>query len=382
MSGKLLAPGLAMPSRSGGIARRSLLSASACLAIGGALSQPAHGAETETIEITPSLIAAAKREDSFVLRYSSPVDEMTAMAGAFKDQFGIKVLLDRKVGLLGSQQFATEERAGQHVMDVNFSADPEGIIALAREGFYLPFTFPDIDAKLDPSNRLQNLGYSSRSTDITIAYNSSLLPHARARELFKTWHGLLDPSLKGKIGVTEPGGGGIPFVTYLMFYRRPEYGRDFLSKLAAQKPRLYGGSAPGREDLNSGAISVFIPSWESVGMAEFMKGDKTAWTYPELVPSYANAYFCISRNAPHGNAARLFVAWVFSPDGAKALEATQLKPTLKGVPDNRSAVAKLKQTDWWQPVPEKARWSPDLSDWPGSYNKLLPDMRAVLGWQQ
>ena len=101
--------------------RRSFLRAgSALAAIGagglfGAQSRPAYAQAVETVDITPRLIDAAKREGTLLVRYSSPVDGMTEMARAFTARFGIKVQMDRKVGVLGTQQFMTEERAGQHV---------------------------------------------------------------------------------------------------------------------------------------------------------------------------------------------------------------------------------------------------------------------------
>ena len=66
----------------------------------------------ETIDVSPKLIELAKKEGSVTVRYSSPLDEMTVMANAFQNKFGIKVQIDRKVGVVGTQQFANEERAG------------------------------------------------------------------------------------------------------------------------------------------------------------------------------------------------------------------------------------------------------------------------------
>ena len=364
--------------------RRDFLLRMSALAAGAALPWGAARAagELETIDISPRLIEAARREGTLTVRYSSPVDEMAEMARPFQEKFGVKILLDRKVGVLGAQQFATEERAGQHVMDVNYSSDPAGLRDLADEGLYLRFTLADLDKKLDKGAYLPGLGYCPKWTDIVISYNPEHIPHATARELFKTWRGLLDPRLKGKIGLTEPAGGGVPFSTFLMFYRRPEYGRKFLEQLAAQNPRLYPGSAPGREDLAAGAISVFVPNWESPAMAAFMKGDKTAWTYPEIAPAFANTYLSISRQAPHPNAARLFTAWFFTPEGARAMQAGQARPTLKGIPDERSVISRLKQTSWWRPYPDSSRWVPDMDDWDTNYEKLMPDMRKVLGWKR
>ena len=182
--------------------------------------------------------------------------------------------------------------------------------------------------------------------------------------------------------MNEPAGGGVPFATYLLFLRRPEYGRKFLENLAQQKPRLYPGSAPGREDLAAGAISVFIPNWESAAMENFLKGDQTAWTYPEIAPAFSNTYLAISKRAPHPNAARLFTAWFFTMEGAKALQAAQVRCTLKNVPDERQAIPRLKKTSWWKPYPNEIRWVPDVKDWNDNYDQLMPEMRQALGWRR
>jgi len=336
----------------------------------------------ETIDVNPKLIELAKKEGLVTVRYSSPLEEMTIMANAFQNKFGIKVQIDRKVGVVGTQQFANEERAGQHLMDVNYSADPNGLMDLADEGLYLRFTLADLDKKLDKGTYLPGLAYGTKWTEIVISYNPDHIPHAKAKEMFKTWRGLLDPSLKGKIGINEPAGGGVPFATYLLFLRRPEYGRKFLENLAQQKIRLYPGSAPGREDLAAGAISVFIPNWESAAMENFLKGDKTAWTYPEVAPAFSNTYLAISKRAPHPNAARLFTAWFFTMEGAKALQAAQVRCTLKNVPDDRKAIPLLKKTNWWKPYPQEIRWVPDVKDWNDNYEQLMPEMRQALGWKR
>jgi iron(III) transport system substrate-binding protein len=358
--------------------RRSVLAGAGAALLPGL----ARAADTpEGVRVTQALIDAAKRDGTLVVRYSNPVDEMTAMARAFEARFGIKVQMDRKVGVLGTQQFATEERAGQPIMDVNYSADPAGMADLADEGLYLRYNLPDAEANLDPGTFIAGLGYCPKWTEIVISYNVEQIPHAQARAQFATWNGLLDPKLKGRIGLNEPAGGGVPFATYLMFYRLPQYGRAFVEKLGQQQPRLYPGSAQGREDLASGAIAVFIPNWESIAMLTFLKGDRTAWTYPEVAPAFANTYFCISKRAPHPAAARLFSAWFFTPEGAKVIQEAQARPTLRGVPDDRSAVPKLRQTDWWQPYPEKIRWVPDNKDWQDNSDDLIPDMRKALGWR-
>ena len=185
--------------------------ASVALTSGAARAATPSTPAVETLDVTPALIAAAKKEGSLMVRYSSPIDEMTVMARAFQQKFGITVQTDRRVGVMGTQLFATEERAGRHVMDVNYCADPAGMRDLAEEGLYLRYTLTDLANKLDAGTYIDGLGYCPKWTDVVLSYNPDQIPVATSRQMFKTWNGLLDPKLKGKIGINEPAGGGVPF---------------------------------------------------------------------------------------------------------------------------------------------------------------------------
>ncbi len=369
-----------------GISRRSLLAGSAAiggLTLAGLNQRLAWAAEggPEVLTISPDLINRAKREGSLMVRYAAPVEVMSPIVDAFQKQFGITLQLDRKAGSLGNQQFATEERAGQHIMDVSWITDPIGLKKLSAEGFYLNWTIPDVEKKLPKVSYVPGWGYCPFWTDMIIPYNPDVVPHAKAREIFKTWHGFLDPSLTGKIGLVEPAATNAAFLTYMMFFELPQYGRGFFEKLAGQKPRLYAGSANGREDMASGAVGTFIPNQEFAAFNQFLSGDKAAWMCPEIAASTAENHVAVSKNAPHPAAARLFAAWVFSEEGTRAIQGGQARPTLIGAPEERSAVIKLKQTSWWSPRPLDATWAPDPDTWAAAYPTLMPEMRRILGWR-
>jgi len=351
-------------------------------ALNARLAAQAAETEMEVVAVTPDLIARAKQEGRIMIRYASPVEIMTPIARDFEKQFGLSVQLDRKAGSLGNQQFATEERAGQHIMDVSYVTDPLGLKRLSAEGLYLHWTIADLEKKLPAASYVRGWGYCPQWTDVMIPYNPDVVAHAKAREIFKTWNGFLDPSLNGRVGLVEPAATNLAFLTYMMFFENARYGRDFFVKLAAQKPRLYSGSAGGREDIAAGATGTFIPHWESAAFVEFLNGSKVAWMYPDIAPSTAVNHIGISKNAPHPNAARLFAAWMFTEDGARAVQRSQTRSTLIGMPDDRTAIAKLRETEWWTPHRAENRWVPDLDRWAQVYPTMMPEMRRILGWRR
>jgi iron(III) transport system substrate-binding protein len=342
-------------------------------------------ASVEEITLTPTLIAAAKKEGTLLLRYSDPQPCAEIWADAFKKAYGIEVQLDRKVGILGNQAFATEQQAGKHVMDVNHNSDPLGLVQLDAEGYYLHYDLPDVNPHIPKVAKLRQMGYCEQIVQVCIGYNPQKISSSAADQLFssKNWNGLLDPSLAGgKIGLTEPGGGSVPYGTYQMLYQSPKYGPGFLTKLAKQGPKLYAGSAPGLEDLASGAISVYATSWTATAMETYVTGNQTQWTYTsDIMPSFPDIYSAINKDAPHPNAARLFVAWLMSAEGASATQQAQVVPIRTDVTIDPPAYKGLKTTTWWKPFPAKEGDVPNLDYWIKNYNTLMPEMRQTFGYQ-
>jgi iron(III) transport system substrate-binding protein len=166
-----------------------------------------------------------------------------------------------------------------------------------------------------------------------------------------------------------------------MLYLLPQYGRDFFVKLAAQNPRVYPGEAPGSEDLAAGAISVFLPLGEGIARQKFMRGERTAWTYPEIAAVTSNRQH-IAKNAPHPNAARLYAQYLTTPEGIHVLINAGNPSTLKVYKDTQESTPKLKQADWWKPYPDEISWYPDMEYWVKNYDRLMKDMREVLGWKK
>lgn len=367
------------PNLIGGLTRRDTIRALA----GGALAYPAasmagwfasassaSAQDVEVVEITPDLIEAAQAEGEVFLRYSSPTNVYVHHAEMFEEQYGIRVITDRKVGPVGQQVFAQEERAGRHVMDVVETGDAQGLFELDSEGLYLHFTLPDLKNTLRERFFIPNLAYCPFKNSMLIAYNPQVLPHEDAKRIFSTWEGVFDPAMEGRMGTTDPAKTAVSFGQNLMWYSTPEYGMEFIERLGQTGLRVYPGSAHAREDLAAGAISAFIAGWEGAEMERFVSGVNVAWTYADIQPDYPNIFMAVSKNAPHPNAARLFTAWLFSEKGIEAYAKSQNYTTVIGAPDLRSGLPLLKETEWWEPYPVERGYVPDLKTWVAEYGPL------------
>ena len=113
----------------------------------------------------------------------------------------------------------------------------------------------------------------------------------------------------------------------------PALGRGFLEGLARQDPVLLSGSAtPQIEAVARGEYDAFIPAFPSnLIMA---KGAPLKFIWPSEGSGSGNTgILVLIKNAPHPNAAKLFMNMTLLPDFQQQLASSQwTTPNLLGVP--------------------------------------------------
>jgi ABC-type Fe3+ transport system substrate-binding protein len=136
----------------------------------------------------------------------------------------------------------------------------------------------------------------------------------------KSYEDLLDPKFAGKIVVGHPKDVGQSRYSFGFLYSY--YGEDFFKKLAAQKPVVV-------KDVKQ------LIEWVAHGKYAIGIGPGNAAAYKELVdagipvtgmvlkeggyysPGYNNV--AIVKDAPHPNAAKLFINWIFTREGQEVI---------------------------------------------------------------
>jgi iron(III) transport system substrate-binding protein len=181
-----------------------------------------------------------------------------------------------------------------------------------------------------------------------IAYNSKNTTEAEAP---KKWEDLLDPKWADAINVKVSNSGLQHGVWFML---KPLLGDDYFKKFATQKPRAFDSYVQQYGRLVDGQDKVIMGAQYS-GYIEFKaKGAPLAFVFPETgVPSVPETYGIVDQ-APHPNAAELFMDWFLSPVGQKALaEALLLHSPRSDVPPPGGAdtvpLAKMKllsPADW------------------------------------
>ena len=147
---------------------------------------------------------------------------------------------------------------------------------------------------------------------------------------FKSYWDLLDPKWKGKIVVFDPKAGGFAATRDRFFYHNPELGPQFLRRLFSEMaPTLYARYPQGEDWLAAGKYSLCLCRHQSISEAK-SQGLPVDLMEPgqfkEGVGVETRAKTMVLMNqAPHPNAAKVFLNWFLSREGQSDFQKTSAK---------------------------------------------------------
>ena len=274
-------------------------------------------------------IEKAKAEGAFTLYSTDPEQGQVKLLAAFNKVFPkIKTSYVRlQAGALYAKVLS-ERQAKSYLVDVIQISDMGMILRLPAQG-RLPPVHLARDGSLPSGVKSQPEGFWTWGSVIMagIAYNPNNVPAAEAP---KKWEDLLDPKWKDAINVKVSNSGLQHGVWYML---KPILGEDYFKKFGDQKPRAFDSYVQQYGRLVDGQDKIIMGAQYS-GYIEFKaKGAPLAFVFPETgVPAVSETYGIVAE-APHPNAAELFMDWFLSPVGQKALaEALLLHSPRDDVP--------------------------------------------------
>lgn len=303
-------------------------------AFGLAVSPPA-AAQSEQ-----ELYEKAKAEGELSLYTDIQVAVAQAMIEGFKKKYsGIDVDFFRGDSGQVTQRFETETAANRHLADLVTLTDRQSKLLFAK-GLTAPYRSRHLD-KYPAELHAPNNAWSTYGTvQLGIAWNTDLVKDADAPKSFQE---LLEPKWKGKIGMQDPlqgGGAGIWVATMYGLWGEQQW-TDFMSKLGAQELR-YARYLEVRDMLAGGEVHVQLVAYPAFTQPIIDKGAPIKWALidPAL---FTGLTLNLSKNAPHPNAAKLFIDYVLSEEGQKTLAANSQVPALpSALPDIYQPISKVK----------------------------------------
>ena len=274
-------------------------------------------------------IDAAKKEGKVVVYAAVPPQTMKVINDPFEKKYGIRVEYWRAstTGIL--ERALNEWRIGQAGADV-IEGNKGPQLILKAEGVFDKF-LPPSAAKF-PRQFLEADGILTpwRFNPISILYNTELV---KKEELPKTLVDLLLPGWKGKITIPDPSRHTTTaqFLADLDRYEGIKW-REFARSLAQQQPLLVESFAPIVNTVVKGEAHLGLTYLKYVGQY------KGPIDFVRLNKYLADTnYMGVAKKAAQPNAGKLYVEYICSPEGQKAMAATgefvlapQITPSIAG----------------------------------------------------
>jgi iron(III) transport system substrate-binding protein len=271
-----------------------------------------------------SVVAAAKKEGKVVVyNMALGAPYFAAVVKSFEKEYGIAVeSLDLRASEL-VERIRTEQSAGRYLGDVEMVTTTM-IEEQLKNG--------DFIQKLPPVPNAANLRPPFKATEHSVpAYvqpmgiliNTRLV---KGDDVPKSWNDLNSPKWKGKLLSDDmrPLGSGNTLFAVL----QNNMGAEFNEKLAEQKPVFSRDMRNDARRVARGEYPIYIT--QVFAFASDLKGLPVKVIVPQEGAPYAQMDLAILKNAPHANAARLFMQHFLNLDSQALYANAWMLPVVKG----------------------------------------------------
>ncbi|MCU0888367.1 MAG: extracellular solute-binding protein [Rubritepida sp.] len=305
------------------IARRGLLAGAAGLAAVPALAQTTPAPNPAMEELAR---AAARESGPCVWYESSPQEQTDRVIAAFNRRYpNVRM---QHVRLVGGVDIAA--RMVQEARTPGQSADIASVSADQIWGLNGRNLLAQVDwARLGASRAQAPVPFTVNiaAAAYVIVYNRNLVP---ADAVPTNWDSLLDPRWQGRTGTWLI---SHPFAQLTKAWDEAR-ATAFTERYARMNPMLFRSTFTLAQQIAAGELPIGLGLWHAA-QPVIARGAPVATV--ALEPTVTTSIWtAVARNAPNPNSARLFVAWLLTPEGATAYEeATQRGSAL--VPGTRTA---------------------------------------------
>ena len=264
------------------------------------------------------LVERAKREGSVVLYTSLAPTESQPLAAAFEKEYGVKVVLWRALSDQVVQRTVAESRARRNTVDVLETNGPE-MEMLAREKILAAVLSPylaDLPLTSIPSHRTW---FPDRFNFYVVGFNTKRVQRS---QIPATYEGFADPKWKGQISIEATDAEWMATIVKAWGQAK---GMDYFRRLAALRPDVRKGHILLANLVVAGEVPIGLTAYHSNIIPLMRKGAPIDFVPVQPVVARPQG-IGVARNAPHPNAALLFLDYVLSPEGQRLFESMGRAP--------------------------------------------------------
>ncbi len=266
--------------------------------------------------ITPALIDAAKKEGKVVLYTSIDVQVVESLAKGFEKAYpGVSVQVERNGAERNFQRLGQERGSSIFAADVLESSDQTHFLAWKRQGWLEPYVPSEVAAKWPAAERDPDGCFASvRYTLSAMGYNTK---QVKPEEAPKSYADLLDKKWTGKIVKAHPGYSGIIMTaTYAISQK---LGWEYFEKLGKQRVMQLQSATEPPKKITLGERPIMADGSEYLVLLAREGGSPVEVIYPSEGTPIASGGLGIATNAPHPNAAKLLVSYLFSKEAQQVM---------------------------------------------------------------
>ncbi len=265
----------------------------------------------------PATVAAARKEGALAVADAAPGENFQKFMAAFGAKYPF---LDVASGFYSAPtgrvlaRVNAEIAAGRHTFDVMLAANTAAFAEMTRQNKLMRYDSPEY-AAFPHGAKMDGYWAAAQAIGVIPVYDTHILKPAEAP---KSWRDLLAPRFADhKLAIQNAAAGTQFNWTYLLERR---LGVDFMKQFGAQKPVVMATGAQMTDAILRGEVTLgaaldnwraFTPEAKEAGLAA---------VYPEEGMPLTLAPVGILTDAPHPNAAKLFIDFVLSQEGQRLLD--------------------------------------------------------------
>jgi iron(III) transport system substrate-binding protein len=262
-----------------------------------------------------ALVQAARKEGKVVWHTSLALPSSTAISHYFQNKYkGIEVEVHRNGSQRVLQRFMQETAAGIKNADLVHTSDAGHFELLKDKNLLLKFMPQAVGGFPDGFKDKAGFYWGMRATLSVMAHNPKVVAE---KDPPKTWKDLLNSKWSGKLVTAHPGYSGIILTHILALVN--QYGWDYFRDLAKNKPHLVQSANDPAGVVASGERPVGVNGAEYFYYKTLKQGNPIKIIYPQEGVPLVVSPIAIAKDAPHPNAAKLFLEFIFSMESQQLL---------------------------------------------------------------
>ena len=259
------------------------------------------------------LYARAKEEKALIFYSGGPVVPYEEFVRDFeKDYPGIKVTVEGGFSNVLNDKINAQMKAGKLQVDMAFFQTAQDFVAWKKQGVLLNFKCVGYDQQLPAYQDTDGAFTTTKVNAIGYGYNTKLVA---AQDTPRSARDFLKPVFKGKSITCYPADDDATL--YLFHTIIGKYGWSWMDQYMENKPNFVQGHlnvarsiAAGENLVTFDATSTFLDLRRKGSPLEFTVSEEDVTPFFTLTSG-------IFKDAPHPNAAKLFLSWYMAPEQQK-----------------------------------------------------------------